>query len=70
MASIRARRSFIESTDLSSDMNPDSAMVIEDTLVKMAQAFNKVTDEEPSVTCSSNQDNLNETSVYEDSYTL
>ena len=31
MASIRARRSFIESTDLTSDMNPDSAVVIEDT---------------------------------------
>ena len=28
MASIRARRSFIESTDLSSDMNTDSAVVI------------------------------------------
>ena len=34
MASIRARRSFIKSTDLSSDMNPNSAVVIEDTLVK------------------------------------
>ena len=36
MASIKARRSFITSTDLSSDMNPDSAVVIEDNLVKMA----------------------------------
>ena len=36
MASIKARRSFFESTDSSSDMNPDSAVVIEDTLVKMA----------------------------------
>ena len=34
MASIRARRSFIESTGSSSDMNPDSAVVIKDTLVK------------------------------------
>ena len=34
MASIRARRFFIESTDSSSDMNPDSAVVIEDTLGK------------------------------------
>ena len=45
-------------------------MVIEDILVKTAQALNRVTDEEPSVTHSSNQDNLDETSVYEDSYTL
>ena len=51
-------------------MNPDSAVVIEDTWVKMAQALNRVTDEKPSVTCSGNQDDLNETSVYEDSYTL
>ena len=36
MVSFRARRSFIESTDLSSDMNPDSAVVIEDALVLMA----------------------------------
>ena len=50
MASIRARRFFIESTDSSSDMNPDSAVVIDDTLVKMAQALNRVTDEEPNVT--------------------
>ena len=64
MASIRERRSVIESTDLSSDMNPDSAVVIEDTLVKMAQALKRVTDEETSVTHSSNQDNL------DDSYTL
>ena len=70
MASIRARRYFIESTDSSSDMNPDSAVVIEDTLVKMAQALNRVTDTEPSVTCNGNQDDLDETSVYKDSYTL
>ena len=44
MTSIKARRSFIESTDLSSDMNTDAAVVIEDTLVKMAQALNRVTD--------------------------
>ena len=31
MASIRERRSFIESTDSSSDMNPDLAVVIEYT---------------------------------------
>ena len=70
MPSIKARRSFNESTDSSSDMNPDLAVVIEDTLVKIAQALNRVTDEEPSVTCSGDQDNLDETSVYEDSYTL
>ena len=70
MASIRARRSFIESTDLSSDMNPDSAVVIEDTLVKLAQALDRVTNIDPSETCSGDQDNLDETSVYEDSYTL
>ena len=70
MASMKARRSFIESTDLSSEMNPDSAVVIEDTLVKMAQALNRVTDKEPSVTYSGDQDHLDETSVYEDSYSL
>ena len=70
MASIRARRSVIESTDSSSDMNSDSAVVIKDTLVKMDQALNRVTDEEPSVICSNNKDNFNETSVYRDSYTL
>ena len=32
MASIRTRRSFIKRTDSSSDMNPDLAVVIEDTL--------------------------------------
>ena len=69
MAFSRARRSFIENTDSSSDMNPDSAVVIEDTLVKMAQALNRVTDEEPSVTCSDNKDNFDETSVYKDCYT-
>ena len=36
----------------------------------MAQAVNRVTDEEPSVIHSSNQDDLDETSVYEDNYTL
>ena len=51
-------------------MNPDSAVVIEDTLVKMAQAPNKVTDEEPSVTHSGDQDYLDETSIYKDIYTL
>ena len=70
MAPIRARRYFIESTGSSSDMNPDSAVVIEDTFVKTTQALNRVTDEEPSVTCSNNKDYLDETSVYEDSYTL
>ena len=39
-------------------MNPDSAVVIEDTLVIMAQALNRVTDKEPSVTHSGDQDNL------------
>ena len=33
-------------------------MVIEDTLVKMAQALNRVTDEEPHVTDSDNKDNF------------
>ena len=73
MASIKARRSFFESTDLSSDMSPDSAVDIEDTLGKMAQALkalNRVTDKEPSVTHSGDQDNLDETWVYEDSYNL
>ena len=70
MASIRARRSFIESIDWSSDMNPDLAAVIEDTLVQMAQALNRVNDEEPSVTHSDNKEYCDETSVYEDSYTL
>ena len=68
MASIRARRYFIGSTDLSSDMNPDLAAVIEDTLAQMAQALNN--DEEPSVTHSDNKEYFDETSVYEDSYTL
>ena len=36
----------------------------------MAQALNRVTDEEPSVTCTDNKDIFDETSVYEDSYTL
>ena len=70
MASIKARRSFIESADWTSDMNPDSAVVIEDTLVKKVQVLNRVTDEEPSVTHSSDQDKLDEISVYKDSYTL
>ena len=51
-------------------MNPDLAVVIEDTLVKMAQVLNRVTDEEPSVTRSNNKDYFDETLVYEDSYTL
>ena len=63
IASIRVRRSFIERTDLSSYINPDSAVVIEDTLVKMAQALNRVTDEDPNVTHSLNKDNFEETSV-------
>ena len=70
MAYVKARRSFIKSTDLSSNMNPDSAVVIKDTLVKMAQALNRVTVEEPGVTHSGDHDNLDETSVYKDSYTL
>ena len=70
MASTKARRSFTESTDLSSDMKPDLAVVIEDTLAQMAQALNRVNDKEPSVTCSNNKEYFDETSVYEDSYTL
>ena len=68
MASISARRYFIENTDLSSDMNPDSA-VIEDALVQMDQALNRVNDEGPSVTHSNNKKYFDETSVYEESYT-
>ena len=67
MASIKARKSFIESTHLSADMNLYSALVIEDTL---AQALNRVTNEEPSVAPSGDHDKLDKTSVYEDSYTL
>ena len=70
MPSIRARRSFIESMDLSLDMNPDLVVVIEGALALMAQAINKANDEEPSVTCSDNEENCDETFVYEDSYTL
>ena len=70
MASIRARRSFIESTDSSSHMNPDSAVVIEDTLEKMTQALNRVTGKELSVTHNDNKDYLDGASVYKDSYTL
>ena len=51
-------------------MNPDSAVVIEDTLVKMTQTLNRFTDKGSSVTCSGDQDNLDLTTVYEDSYTL
>ena len=69
MASIRVRY-FIKSTDLSSDINPDSAVVIEDASVKTAQALNRVNDEEPSVTCSDNKEYFDETSVYKDGYTL
>ena len=39
MASIRAGRSFIDSPDLSSDMNPDSAVVIKNTSVKNGSSF-------------------------------
>ena len=70
MASIMARKSFIESMDLSSDMNPALAVVIEDALAQMAQAINRVNEEEPSVTHSDNKEYFDETSVYEDSYTL
>ena len=70
MASIRARRSFIEHPNLSSDMNPDSAVVIEDTLVQMAQTVNRVNGKEPSITCSDNKEYFDETSTYKYSYTL
>ena len=69
MASVRAKRSFIKSTDSSSDMNPNSAVVIEDALGQMTEALNRVNDEEPSVTHSENKDCFDETSVHEDSYT-
>ena len=51
-------------------MNPDSDAINQDTLVKMAQAINIVTDVEPSVTCSGDQDNLDETSACKDSSIL
>ena len=70
MASVRARRSFIVSTDSGSDRNYDSAVVIKGTSVKMAQALNRDTDEESSATHSGDQDTLVETSVYKNSYTL
>ena len=53
---IRARRSFIKSMDLSSDMNPDLVVVIEDTLAQMAEALNRLTDKEPNVMCSNNKE--------------
>ena len=64
MASIRARRSIIESTDFGSGMNPDLAVVIEVTLALTAQAINKANDEEPRVTHSDNKENCDDTSVY------
>ena len=67
MASIRARRSLLESMGSSSDMNPDLAVVIEDDLAQMAQALNRVNDEEPSVTCS-DKEYCDDISVCEDSY--
>ena len=56
--------------DLSSDINADLAVVIEDTLMVTAQAINKANHEEPSVTHSNNKENCDENSVCEDSYTL
>ena len=70
MASIRARRSFIESTDLSSDMNLALVVVIEDALAFTAQAINKANDEELSEMHSNEKENCDEASVYEDSHTL
>ena len=70
MVSIRARRSFIKSTDLSSDMNPDSAVGTKDALKLMAEALNSINDEKPCVTHSNNKDYFDETSVYKDSFTL
>ena len=55
--------------DLSSDMNQDSAVVIEDALMQTAQALNRVNDEEPSVSHRNNKEYFGETSVYKDSYT-
>ena len=70
MASIRARRSFIRSTDLSSDVNQDLAVVIEDALALMVEATNKANDKEPNVTHNDNKENCDETSIYKDSYIL
>ena len=66
----RTRRSFIESTGLSSDMKPDLAVVIKDALALTAQAINKANDDEPRVTHSHKKKNCDETSVYKDSYNL
>ena len=44
--------------------------MVEDTLMLMALPVNKANDEEPSATCSDNKENLDETSVFKDSYTL
>ena len=60
MASIRARRSFIEGMDSSSDMNPYSAVVTEDALAFTAQAFNKTNDEELSGTHTNQKENCAE----------
>ena len=51
-------------------MDPDSAVVIENTLVKMAQVLNRFTEQEPNVTHSNTKDNSDEKSVYDDSYML
>ena len=45
-------------------------MVIEYAFVLKAQAINKANEKEPSVTHSDNKETFDETSVYEDSYTL
>ena len=55
---------------MSSDLNPDSTVVIENTLVKTAQVLNRVTDEELSISHSDTKENSDRISVYEDSYIL
>ena len=61
LASIRASRSFIKRADLSSDMNPGLAVVIEDTLVFTAQAINKTNGKELNKTHSNKKENCDET---------
>ena len=60
----------MKSTVLSSDINPDLAVVIEDTLASTAQAINKANDGQLSETQCNKKENGEKTSVYEDSYTL
>ena len=70
MATIRAKRAFIKSMDSITDMNPYLAVVLDDALVWMVQALNRVNDEKPSVSHSDNKKYFDEIWVYDESYTL